>query len=190
MNNQNIRHALSRIAWAYLLILLNFRINGGLDLLPDWVGYLLIFLAIGMLAGELRDLPLLKPFCVLLGAASLVDWLALPLSGSELTGRFFLLSALAACVSLYFHFQLLTDLALLADGPGNTPVLACRLRLCRNIDAVLQIAVTLLAILPLPAEERWVQLLSALTVLFWTGVRLLTAVSLFSLRSRFSLEKA
>ena len=39
MNNQNIRHALSRIAWAYLLILLNFRINGGLDLLPDWVGY-------------------------------------------------------------------------------------------------------------------------------------------------------
>ena len=55
---------------------------------------------------------------------------------------------------------------------------------------MLQIAVTLLAILPLPAEERWVQLLSALTVLFWTGVRLLTAVSLFSLRSRFPLEEA
>lgn len=189
MNNQNIRHALSRIAWAYLLILLNFRINGGLDLLPDWVGYLLIFIAIGMLAGELRDLPLLKPFCVLLGAASLVDWLALPLSGSELTGRFFLLSALVACVALYFHFQLLTDLALLADGPGNTPVLARRLRVCRNIDAVLQIAVALLSILPLPAEEAWVQLPAVLLLLFWLGTRVVIAVSLFVLRGFFPLEE-
>ena len=140
MNNQNIRHALSKIAWAYLLILLNFRIND-LDLLPNWAGYLLIFLAIGQLSGELRNLPLLKPFCILLGIAAGVDWLALPLSGAELTGRFFLLSALVACVALYFHFQLLTDLALLADGPGEAPVLARRLRVCRNIDAVLQIAV-------------------------------------------------
>ena len=91
MNNQNIRHALSKIAWAYLLILLNFRIND-LDLLPNWAGYLLIFLAIGQLSGELRNLPLLKPFCILLGIAAGVDWLALPLSGAELTGRFFLLS--------------------------------------------------------------------------------------------------
>ncbi len=131
MNNQNIRHALSKIAWAYLLILLNFRIND-LDLLPNWAGYLLIFLAIGQLSGELRNLPLLKPFCILLGIAAGVDWLALPLSGAELTGRFFLLSALVACVALYFHFQLLTDLALLADGPGEAPVLARRLRVCRN----------------------------------------------------------
>ena len=86
MNNQNIRHALSKIAWAYLLILLNFRIND-LDLLPNWAGYLLIFLAIGQLSGELRNLPLLKPFCILLGIAAGVDWLALPLSGAELTGR-------------------------------------------------------------------------------------------------------
>ena len=48
MNNQNIRHALSKIAWAYLLILLNFRIND-LDLLPNWAGYLLLFSAIALL---------------------------------------------------------------------------------------------------------------------------------------------
>ena len=187
MNNQNIRHALSRIAWAYLLILLNFRIND-LDLLPNWAGYLLIFLAIGQLSGELRNLPLLKPFCILLGIAAGVDWLALPLSGAELTGRFFLLSALVACVALYFHFQLLTDLALLADGPGNAPVLARRLRVCRNIDAVLQIAVTLLSTLPLPAEEAWVQLPAVLLLLFWLGTRVVIAVSLFVLRGFFPPE--
>ena len=56
MNHAGIRSALSRIAWAYLLIHLHFRLNN-LDLLPDWAGYLLIFSAIGLLAGELRDLP-------------------------------------------------------------------------------------------------------------------------------------
>ena len=110
MNHAGIRSALSRIAWAYLLIHLHFRLNN-LDLLPDWAGYLLIFSAIGLLAGELRDLPLLRPFCILLGAVSGVDWLSFLLTGAEFTGRFFLLSALITCVALYFHFQLLTDLA-------------------------------------------------------------------------------
>ena len=117
MNHAGIRSALSRIAWAYLLIHLHFRLNN-LDLLPDWAGYLLIFSAIGLLAGELRDLPLLRPFCILLGAVSGVDWLSFLLTGAEFTGRFFLLSALITCVALYFHFQLLTDLAALAARPS------------------------------------------------------------------------
>ena len=37
MNHAGIRSALSRIAWAYLLIHLHFRLNN-LDLLPDWAG--------------------------------------------------------------------------------------------------------------------------------------------------------
>ena len=132
MNNQNIRHALSKIAWAYLLILLNFRIND-LDLLPNWAGYLLIFLAIGQLSGELRNLPLLKPFCVLLGAAELLDWLAVFLAGEPLTGQFFLVNALIVCVSLYFHFQLLTDLAALAEEMLDDGELAKRLRTSRTL---------------------------------------------------------
>ena len=187
MNNQNIRHALSKIAWAYLLILLNFRIND-LDLLPNWAGYLLIFLAIGQLSGELRNLPLLKPFCILLGIAAGVDWLALPLSGAELTGRFFLLSALVACVSLYFHFQLLTDLARLAEehpaGDGPDP-LARRLRIFRNIDAVLSAAKALLGLLPLPVEGILPELLLGLSAISWLWMRVAVAFSLFTLRGRF-----
>ena len=143
MNHAGIRSALSRIAWAYLLIHLHFRLNN-LDVLPDWAGYLLIFSAIGLLAGELRDLPLLRPFCILLGAVSGVDWLSFLLTGAEFTGRFFLLSALITCVALYFHFQLLTDLAALADrrsGEGGRSPLGRRLRLCRNADAVFRAGV-------------------------------------------------
>ena len=82
MNHAGIRSALSRIAWAYLLIHLHFRLNN-LDLLPDWAGYLLIFSSIALLSGELRDLPLLRPFCILLGAVSGVDWLSFLLTGAD-----------------------------------------------------------------------------------------------------------
>ena len=68
-------------------------------------------------------------------------------------------------------------------------MLARRLRVCRNIDAVLQIAVTLLSILPLPAEEAWVQLPAVLLLLFWLGTRVVIAVSLFVLRGFFPLEE-
>ena len=187
MNCANIRKALGRIAWAYLIILLHFRING-FDLLPDWVGYALLFSATGLLSGELRDLSLLRPFCVLLGIAAGVDWLALPLSGESLTGRFFLLSALISCVSIYFHFQLLTDLARLAEehpvGDGPDP-LARRLRIFRNIDAVLSAATALPGALSLPVEGILPELLLGLAAISWMWMRVAVAFSLFTLRGRF-----
>ena len=148
MTEQNalIRKALGNIAWGNLLILLDVNL-GRLDVLPNWVGYLLIFYAIGYLADEARDLPLLKPFCVLLGAAELLDWLAVFLAGEPLTGQFFLVNALIVCVSLYFHFQLLTDLALLAE---ECDARANSLRSCRNVEAVIQV----ILLLPLPWEEH------------------------------------
>lgn len=188
MNHAGIRSALSRIAWAYLLIHLHFRLNN-LDLLPDWAGYLLIFSAIGLLAGELRDLPLLRPFCILLGAVSGVDWLAFLLTGVEFTGRFFLLSALITCVALYFHFQLLTDLAALADqrsGEGGRSPLGRRLRLCRNADAVFRVAFCLL---PYAAGWRWAEPLLLLLSLLWLGTCAVICCGLFALRRLYPAEE-
>lgn len=178
----NIRRALSQIAIAYLLLHLDLNL-GTLNVLPDWAGYLLIFSAIGQLSGELRDLPLLRPFCVLLGIVSGVNWLAVLATGDGLTGRLFLLNVLLTCIALYFHFQLLTDLARLAEGAGGAPLLACRLRLCRSMDAVLRV-------ISFPQLYWWgeVPVFTALLPLFWLGVCAVIAVSLFSLRNRFPLE--
>ena len=104
------------------------------------------FSAITLLGDQLRDLTLLKPFCILLGARELADWLAVFATGQTLMGQFFLLDALLTCIGLYFHFQLLTDLALLAEAAGES---GGGLRTCRNVDAVLR---TLMC-LPLPWEE-------------------------------------
>ena len=169
MNHAGIRSALSRIAWAYLLIHLHFRLNN-LDLLPDWAGYLLIFSAIGLLAGELRDLPLLRPFCILLGAVSGVDWLSFLLTGAEFTGRFFLLSALIDRRS----------------GEGGRSPLGRRLRLCRNADAVFRVAFCLL---PYLANWRWVELLIALLSLLWLGTCAVICCGLFALRRLYPAEE-
>lgn len=155
-DNIRIRRALTKIAWGYVLLYLdlNLGINGHtLNVLPNWAGYLLLFSAIVLLGAELRSLLLLKPFCVLLGAVSAVDWIWVLLTGQELTGRFFLFSILLSCVGIYFRFQMLTDLAALAE---DNHIQADSLRLCRNAEAVLQV----LLMLPLPWEEY-----AALTVL-------------------------
>lgn len=148
-DNIPIRRALTKIAWAYVLLYLDFNlsVNGhALNLLPNWAGYLLIFSAIVLLGTELRSLLLLKPFCVLLGVVSAVDWVWVLLAGQELTGRFFLFSIMLTCVGIYFRFQLLTDLAHLAEDHG---IRADSLRFCRNAEAVIQV----ILMLPLPWES-------------------------------------
>lgn len=148
-DNIPIRRALTKIAWAYVLLYLDFNlgVNGhSLNLLPNWAGYLLIFSAIALLGAELRSLLLLKPFCVLLGVVSAVDWVWVLLAGQDLTGRLFLFSILLTCVGIYFRFQMLTDLAQLAEDNG---IRADSLRFCRNGEAVIQV----ILMLPLPWED-------------------------------------
>ena len=185
MNNQNIRHALSKIAWAYLLILLNFRIND-LDLLPNWAGYLLIFLAIGQLSGELRNLPLLKPFCILLGLWEGAGWLA-QLFG--LTLSLYPLDLLFAALSLYFYFQLLTNLAHLAARYVGEDLSRRLLRL-RTAQALLNTFMAVYLYLAgygsgvtLPGSA----LSASLTALLIAGVVLMLTVmsALFALRRFF-----
>ena len=178
MNREALQNGLSKVAWAYILILLDINLNIGrntLDLLPDWVGYLLLLSAIPLLAPALRDLPLLRPFCVVLAAAEAVEWTAALLTGQSLLYRFLPVKALLTCLAMYVTFQLLTDLARLAEQEGLP---AGRLRLCRDPNVVIRAVL----FLPLPWEE-WMALAVALVV---TGgiVCVMIAVQLFALRRR------
>lgn len=172
--------SLTKIAWGYVFLHLNLNL-GTLNVLPNWVGYLLFFSAIGLLEEELGELALLRPFCVLLGARELADWLAVFATGQTLMGQFFLLDALLTCIGLYFHFQLLTDLAILADGAGEN---GSGLRTCRNVDAVLRT----LMFLPLPWEE-WDTLGTLIlmgVLVVWIIVMFCIIWQLFRLRKKFA----
>ena len=68
-----------RAAWGYFFLYLDINL-GSLNILPDWGAYLLFLSAIRLLAGERRDLSLLRPLGILLAAWNGADW-ALTLLG-------------------------------------------------------------------------------------------------------------
>lgn len=58
---------MKKVFWGFFFIYLNFNLtlNGfTLNLLPDFVGYLLLYQAAGTLAGESGRFPKLRPFSV------------------------------------------------------------------------------------------------------------------------------
>lgn len=111
-NDEKLYRGVSHAAWAYFFLYFNVNL-GSLNILPDFVCYLLLWSAIGCLEEEERDLALLRPLCVLLGVWAGADWV-LTLLGGTLDGRFLPMDLLISVAAIYFHFQLFTDFAHLA----------------------------------------------------------------------------
>ncbi|MBQ8400710.1 MAG: hypothetical protein IJX14_02155 [Clostridia bacterium] len=109
--NESLAAALRRIAWGWILLHCNFNL-GTLNILPDWLGYVLILNALSVLARSVRSASLLFPFGIGLAMWSLVTWF-LAIFGVSVTSLW--LDLPVTVISLYFQFQLLTDLAQLAD---------------------------------------------------------------------------
>lgn len=175
----------SRIAWSYLFAFFNLNL-GSLNILPDWMAFALIYGALDLLAEEERDLPLLKPFCILLGLWEGAGWLD-QLFG--LTLSLYPLDLLFAALSLYFYFQLLTNLAYLAARYGGEDLSRRLLRL-RTAQALLNTFMAVYLYLAgygsgvtLPGSA----LSASLTALLIAGVVLMLTVmsALFTLRRFF-----
>ena len=95
-------------AMGYLFIYFNINL-GTLDILPDWMGYLFILNELGVLAGWQPAALLLRPLGVLLAAFNGLEWLCAIFSID--IGAWPVLPLVMQVVNLYFHFQLLTNLA-------------------------------------------------------------------------------
>ena len=112
--NDDLFTALRRIGRGYLFI--HFHINlGTLDILPDWLGYYWILLGIWAIGKEIESAKLLEPFAIGMIAWSGLAWIIKLLGG---TLSIPVLSLLVTAITLYLHFQLLTDIGTLADDFG------------------------------------------------------------------------
>ena len=112
--NDDLFTALRRIGRGYLFIHFHIHI-GTLDILPDWLGYYWILLGIWAIGKEIESTKLLEPFAIAMIAWSGLEWL-LKLIGGSLDIP--VLSLLVTAITLYLHFQLLTDIGTLADDSG------------------------------------------------------------------------
>lgn len=126
-----------RIFWGYVFLLFNFSLTlndtFALHLLPNTLGWFLLARAAGEGASLRPSLKLLVPLCLGLAVWNVQQFV--PTLSAQIPS---VLSLLASVVSLYAHFQLLTDLAALADqtlpGSGHGD----RLRSARTVVVVIQ----------------------------------------------------
>lgn len=112
MEYENRYNGIGKAAWGYFFIYIDFKINS-VSLLPAFVGYLLFLSAINYLREDERELELLKPLGVILVLWHGLNWFG-SFAGVSLDGMWQVAGILVGMVNLYFHFQLLTNLASVA----------------------------------------------------------------------------
>ena len=122
---ENMKKALLLVIWGYILIHVNINV-GPINILPDFLGYVLFYMALPLLAEEAPSAKLLRPLALIIAAWELVIWCGiLPIFGQTAV----IFRTLDSALSLYFHFQLLTNLAEIAqklEYPGYRRLLTLR----------------------------------------------------------------
>ena len=194
--SNSLGRGISQIAWGFVFILFHFRINS-IDLLPDFVGYILAAIGIGSLAEALGHLKILKPLSIIISIWTASLWFtetltltSLPSVGYMSTVMGYLSISMRVAI-LIFTIILLTDLSVLAakhQPEGKNP--DRMLIVARNIYAVcysVSIGLSLSALLTL---NKIPEILTALTTALSlaSGLAMLVAMILI-LFSLFSLKK-
>lgn len=169
MNQTNLCTAIKKIAWGYVLVHLHINL-GTIDLLPDFAGYLLFLGALPAIGQVEPSALLLKPFCILLTVWNVASWV---LAIIGITDFGYLPTMLISIVSLYFYFQLLTNINTIAktfNCPQEGRIL--------HLRTTLTIMNTLFA-LPLPWNEH--EVLTFIMVAVNLIVMFILCATLFSL---------
>lgn len=171
---------LSHAAWGYFFLFIDFNI-GTVNILPGFIGFLLFYFSTKTMSSQHRDFVLLSPLCLLLFVYSLAGWV-LSWFGTSLDGYMFL-DILVAVTELYFHFQFLTDLAVLArqyqiaNDPLDQNILTRRTILLITATVIK----VLYLLLPNSLEHPWSNFTIVLAIVSFL-VALLIMTALFSLR--------
>ena len=131
--------------WGYFFLYFDLNL-GTLDILPGWLGGLMLFSALNRLAPAWPSLALLRPFALILTVQEGYNWLG-KLLGDGLPTLPGWLNLLLGLVTLYFNFQLFTDLVGLVRqrgvAPDGQPPRGKGLLAARTVQALLHTALLL-----------------------------------------------
>ena len=121
-----------RLFWGFFFLLLDFNLNFNstftIPLVPNFIGWIFLWRGADILSSARPSLGLLRPFCGVLGVYSLTQFV--PSLDGLIPGW---LNLFISILTLYTHFQLLTDLAALAEEMLDDGELAKRLRTSRTL---------------------------------------------------------
>ena len=140
MNREALCRAVGKVAWGYVLIYLNINI-GTVNILPNWAGCLLFIFALDELGKWQAPAGRLRPLGWALFCWELLVWVLAALGLDMSAPLWYLPQTLAAVLSLWFNFQLLTHLAAISDALGLSR--GRSIRRLRNFRTVLTTALSL-----------------------------------------------
>ena len=181
LDRETLYRGLSHAAWGYFFLHIHFKLNR-VDILPVFVGWLLLLSACQKLAGARRDLALLRPLAVLLAVWNGADWLAAWM-GESVKGRILFLDLLIAVAVLYVHFQFITDMAALAEQyQPEKSGLDRKLRRRRTVYLLVATGVDLLLTLPGGRHEEVRAYAGVALTVAGIAAALLVMAGLFELR--------
>ena len=190
-NYAKMKNAISNVACGYFFLYFNFNLSG-LSLTPIFVGYMLFLKAIYVLQDEEREIALLDPLGTILALWYLFVWV-MSLFGINFEGIWHFADVLINLVELYFHFQLLTNIATIAGKyqPEGSKCDKDILR-CRTIQTVLLTVTDITAnVYQYLWQEEFLEMICVVLVLinFIVCIYLITVMSklkkVFDVKRRF-----
>ena len=142
---------MNKLFWGFFLIYLDFNLNFGastLHLLPDWLGFVLLYIACGELLGESDLFQRPQPFCAGLAIYSAIVWLVdLTGSGAGLSVLWRVLALVSGALTLYVDYLVIDALANV-EMRRNYDLCTVHLRKVWLVMAVTIVAAYLLMLVP------------------------------------------
>ena len=183
---QKLYDGIGNAAWGYLFIYFNVNL-GTLNILPAFVGYLLFHSAIKKLCAAERELNLLNTLVGILTIWHIASWIG-DLLSFDLGALIPIADIIVSVVNIYFHFQLMTNLATIAAKyqPAGEDLDRTILN-CRTFQTIMLTAAIILLYLTNPTGILGIYTSIGVAILYLiAGIVLMK--TLFDLRRCFTPE--
>ena len=183
---QKLYTGIGRAAWGYFFIYFDINLNT-VSILPSFIGYLLFLSAINHLCDEERELNLLRTLGIILTVWHIASWFA-SFGAIKLDGMLPAVDIIIGVVNIYFHFQLLTNLAsIAAKYQSEDHEFDAKLLRYRTMQTVMLTAVIILGYLA-KWQTELVTVISVGMIVVYLIVAVLLMKALFDLRRDISID--
>ena len=183
---QKLYTGIGRAAWGYFFIYFDINLNT-VSILPSFIGYLLFLSAINHLCDEERELNLLRTLGIILTVWHIASWFA-SFGAIKLDGMLPAVDIIIGVVNIYFHFQLLTNLAsIAAKYQSEDHEFDAKLLRYRTMQTVMLTAVIVLGYLA-KWQVELVTFVSVGMIIAYLIVAILLMKTLFDLRRDISID--
>ena len=186
MDYQKLYTGIGRAAWGYFFIYFDFNINT-VSIIPSFIGYFLFLTAINYLCDEEQELNLLRTLGMILTLWHIASWIA-GFASVDLDGMLQVADIIIGVVNIYFHFQLLTNLASIATKyQAADDELDEKLLRYRTLQTIMLTAVIVLGYL-IKWQEALVTVVSVGMIIIYLVAGILLMKALFDLRRSLSAD--